>query len=77
MQVVDAGSASVFAFLRSREGERALVLANFSEEPQVIPANFLRLYGLSYEFKDLFSGQAVPSADLTLEGYAVVALQGS
>ena len=77
LQVVDAGSASVFAFLRSREGERALVLANFNEEAQVVPGNFLRLYGLSYEFKDLISGQAVPCADLTLEGYAVMALQGS
>jgi amylosucrase len=76
MRVVDCGSPSVFAFLRSREGQRALVLANFSEEAQIIPANLLRLYGLSYQFTDLLTGNAVPSADLTLPAYEVVCLQG-
>ncbi|HMN59807.1 MAG TPA: amylosucrase, partial [Anaerolinea sp.] len=47
MQVVDVGRPQVFAFLRSQAGARALVLANFSEQPQVIPGNLLRLYGLS------------------------------
>jgi amylosucrase len=75
MQVVDAGAAQVFAFMRSRAGERALVLANFSEQPQVIPANLLRLYGLGYQFTDLLSGRAVAGEDLPLAAYEVVCLQ--
>ena len=74
-QWVDSGSEQVFAFLRTHEGERALVLANFSEQPQRIEANLLRLYGLSYRFKDLLSGLQVPAADLNLGPYDVVCLQ--
>ncbi len=77
MQVVDAGAAPVFAFLRSREGERALLLANFSEQPQLIPGNLLRLYGLGYRFTDLLSGRRVTGEDLALGAYEVVCLQGS
>lgn len=76
MQVVDALSPAVFAYLRTNEGRRALVLANFSEEPQEVRANLLRLYGLSYAFTDLLSGRSVPCADLSLGAYEVMALEG-
>lgn len=76
MQVVDSGSESVFAYLLTCESQRALVLANFSEESQVIPANLLRLYGLSYQFTELLSGRQIPAQDLSLAAYEVVALQG-
>jgi amylosucrase len=77
-QWVDSGSSQVFAFLRTHAGERserALVLCNFSEQPQLIRANLLRLYGLSYHFRDLLSERQVPAADLTLHAYEVVCLQ--
>ena len=74
-QWIDAGSPQVFAFLRTHNGERAIILANFSEESQTIPANLLRLYGLSYQFRDLLSGQATGSDDLHLDAYQVVCLQ--
>ena len=48
-------------FCAARTAQRALVLANFSEQPQVIPANLLRLYGLSYQFTDLLSGRGCPA----------------
>ena len=77
MQVVDVGRPQVFAFLRSQAGARALVLANFSEQPQVIPGNLLRLYGLSYHFTDLLNGSQVGGEDLTLGAYDILCLQGN
>jgi amylosucrase len=76
MQVVDSGSESVFAYLLSHKSQRALVLANFSEDSQLVPANLLRLYGLSYQFNELLSGRQIPAQDLVLGPYEVVALQG-
>jgi len=77
MQVVDVGKPQVFAFLRSQAGARALVLANFGEQAQVIPGNLLRLYGLSYHFTDLLSGSQVGGEDLALGAYDIVCLQGN
>lgn len=74
-QWVDSGSPQVFAFLRTHAGARALALCNFSEQVQLIQANLLRLYGLSYLFKDLLSERLVPAADLNLAAYEVVCLQ--
>jgi len=74
-QWVDAGSPQVFAYLRTHGGARALIFANFGEEPQTVQANILRLYGLSYRFRDLLSGQEHGVEDLRLDAYQVVCLQ--
>jgi glycosidase len=74
-QWVDAGSTQVFAYLRTHQGARAVVIANFGEDPQTVQANILRLYGLSYHFRDLLSGQEVGVEDLHLGAYQVVCLQ--
>ncbi len=74
-EIIDCGNPHVFGFLRSADGERALVLANFSENAQVLPANLLRIYGLSYGFTNLINGQAVDSGELTLEPYELVCLK--
>ena len=74
-QVIETGSPQIFAFVHSYHGERVLVFANFSEAGQVIPANLLRLYGLSYEFTDLLTGEAVAIRDLPLSGYQMVVLK--
>jgi amylosucrase len=69
MDVIETGNDHVLAFIRQGEGERALVFANFSEQVQVLPANLLRLYGISYKFKDLITGREFPLADLELGPY--------
>ena len=74
-QVIESGSPQVFAFVHTYHGERVLVFANFGEEEQVIPANLLRLYGLSYGFTDLLTGEAVPSKDLNLTAYQLLCLK--
>jgi len=66
MQVIDTGSSNVLGFVRSHEGQRAIIMANFSEKEQVVPANLLRLYGLGYTFVDLLSGENFTAQDITL-----------
>ncbi len=70
--VVDTGNGHVFGYVRHGEGQ-VFVLANFSEQAQVIGANTLRTRGLAYELRDLISGETIGAAhDLTLDPYRVV-----
>ena len=76
MQILQTGHESVFGYLRASGSERVLIFANFSEGQQTIPANLLRLYGLSYSFEDLLSEESIPFTDLTLAPYQFVCLRG-
>lgn len=67
--ILNTDNPHVLAYLRSFENQRALVFVNFSEQPQTISGNLLRLYGLGYSFKDLLTGQPVELADLNLSAY--------
>lgn len=68
--IVDFGNAAVFAYSRQGPGGRVLAVANFSERPQTLAANDLRLYGLGYRFADLVSGGRLTAATgLGLEPY--------
>jgi len=72
-EVIDSGSAAVFAYVRSGDGQRVLVLANFSEHEQVVEFNRLRLNGLGYHFTDLVNGPSLPvGEDLKLGPYQYV-----
>ncbi len=80
MQVLALANDHVFGYVRTppaqEAGPRVVVLTNFSERPQQLPANELRLYGLSYRFHDLVSGQTLqPAGELTLAPYQVLWLQ--
>jgi amylosucrase len=74
MQVINTGNPHVLGFVRSHANQRVIILANFSERDQQIPANLLRLYGLSYTFTDLLSGEALSIDDITLVPYDFRAL---
>jgi amylosucrase len=69
MEVMELDNPSVFGFVRSHGAGRVLVFANFSEHGQYIPAQFLRLYGLGYQFTNLRSGETLPYEDISLEPY--------
>jgi amylosucrase len=75
MAVIPTGNDHVLGYMRVFGSQRALVFANFSESEQTLPANLLRLYGLSYQFIDLTSGKAIPSKDLDLGPYQFICLQ--
>ena len=69
-EIVDPGNGHVFGYVRRHKSDRVLVLANFSEEEQVVAANEVRLYGLGYRFKDLVTGEAVSlDEDFVLGAY--------
>jgi glycosidase len=76
MQIIPTGHESVFGYLRSAGSARVLIFANFSEGQPTIPANVLRLYGLSYSFEDLLTEETIPFADLTLTPYQFICLRG-
>ncbi len=70
-QVMDTETDKVLGFVRTYNGERCLVFANFSEEPQSISANILRVYGMAYQFVDLRSKNTIPLADILLEPFEI------
>jgi len=80
MEVADTANQAVLGYVRILEGQnlkagRVLIFANFSEKSQVVLANQLRLYGLSYQFTNLFSGKEFPLQDLQLEPYELACLR--
>jgi amylosucrase len=75
LQVIDTQNEHVLGYVRTCANQRVLVYANFSEQEQVIPANQLRLYGLSYDFVDLHSGEQMQLRDLELEAYGFICLK--
>ena len=75
MQVINVGSDHIFGYVRTGpEGQRAVVLANFTERPQSLHPNEVRLYGLGYQFRDLVEGRTLALGEqmLTLEPYQVM-----
>jgi hypothetical protein len=52
--------------VRISASQRVLIFTNFSEQEQTVPANLLRLYGLSYQYENLLSKGIFPAGDLNL-----------
>lgn len=70
MEVIDSGSPHLFCYARYHGAQRLLIVANFSEQPQHLDGNQLRVYGPGYSFTDLVSGQAhTADKPLQLESY--------
>lgn len=74
MKPMDTGNEHVLGFLRISGAERVLVFCNFSEDTQIISANRLRLYGLSYTFTNIASKKRIELQDLNLGPYEFVCL---
>ena len=75
MDMIQTSNNHVLGFVRSQGNQRVLVFANFTEDNQPLSGNLLRLYGLSYQFKELLTGQPVSTEDLTLAPYQVIMLK--
>ncbi|HEX9116571.1 MAG TPA: alpha-amylase family protein [Anaerolineae bacterium] len=68
--IINTGNGHVFGYVRRGAGGQVFVLANFSEQAQVVGANTLRTRGLSYEFNDLLADEMISgAADLVLTPY--------
>jgi amylosucrase len=65
LEVFDTGNTHLLGYIRQQGGCRITCVANFSERPQALGANQLRLHGLGYQFCDLNAGVTL-GADQTL-----------
>ncbi len=76
MELVATDNPHVLGYIRSHEGNRLLVLANFSDETQTVAGNRLRTAGLGRFFRDRISDAEMATAtDVTLEPYGFVWLE--
>jgi amylosucrase len=74
LQVMNTGNPHVLGYVRTYQHESVLVFANFTEGDQIVSANQLRLYGLSYQFIDLVRAEQIPLQDLVLPPFGFVCL---
>lgn len=76
MDLFDPHNEHVLGFVRSHDGSRVVVIANFNEEDCVITGNQLRTAGLGRFFKDAITSRELPtSEDLHLGPYEILWLQ--
>jgi amylosucrase len=76
MELVATDNPHVLGYVRMHEGNRLLVLANFSEEPQTVAGNRLRTAGLGRFFQDRISGTTIAtSTDIELDTYGFLWLE--
>lgn len=74
-EVVGSGNPHVLAYFRQHMEQSVLVLANFTEDVQNIPAQRLRQLGLRRSLTDLLAGQLVVATEqLSLDPYQMVVL---
>ena len=69
LEAINTDNPHILCFIRTSDNQRAMVIANFSEKRQSLPANLLRMYGVGYHFKDLIQDTLLELADLSLEPY--------
>jgi amylosucrase len=75
-EFVETGNPHLFGFVRQGGGQHLLVIASFSEQPQAMDGNRLRVYGPGYHVTDLITTQAYTASEpLQLEPYQCVWLQ--
>ena len=61
LQVIPTDNAHVLGYVRHHAGQRALIFANFSEQPQALDGNLLRIYGLTPTLHDMFNDETLSS----------------
>ena len=76
MELVATDNPHVLGYIRSHDGNRLLVLANFSDQPQSVAGNRLRTAGLGRFFQDRIGNATVAtSTDVALEPYGFLWLE--
>jgi len=76
MEIVETGSPHILAYIRVSEGNRLIVLANFSEETQHVDGNKLRTTGMGRFFEDVIEGtQYCTSEPVEVLPYQILWLQ--
>ncbi len=76
MQLISLGNPHILGFLRVFEGNRLVVLANFSDAPQSLPGNTIRTAGLGRFFQDVQTEKTYATSEsIDLEPYQLLWLQ--
>ncbi len=76
MDLVPVDNPHVLGFVRHFEGNRTLILANFTEEEQRVPANNIRTGGLGRFFQDLITETEIATHDdLIMQPYGLLWLE--
>ena len=76
VEALDSSNPHVLAFAHYHASGPLLVLANFSEQPQTVPADTLHSQSMSWPARDLITGQHVsPSEGLALSPYQLAWLR--
>ncbi len=75
MDTIQTANEHVLGYVRRCGNERVLIFANFSEDPQILSGNLLRLYGLCYQFEELLTHDQISTGDLSLAPYQFMALK--
>lgn len=75
-EIIETGNPHLFGYVRNHGGQRLLVIANFSEHPQEMPAEKVRTYGPGYQFTDVVAGTTYAArGPLHLDAYGFVWLR--
>ena len=70
LQMVNSGNPGLFAYLRQNNGQRILIVNNFSEQPQDMSADLLSSIGFGDGARDLIGQRRLDrSQDLDLDGH--------
>lgn len=73
MDLFGTANEHVLGFVRTCEGHRTIVLANFSEQPQHVDGNQLRTIGFGRFFEDKISKKTYATSErLTLDPYEIL-----
>jgi glycosidase len=67
LEIIPTENEHILSFIRTRAGQRAIIFANFSENPQTVPARIFEQYSI-YSKKYLHGLSAkTSSGDTTIE----------
>lgn len=73
MELIATANEHVLGYVRFSEGNRLIILANFSDEPQEIEGNKLRTAGLGRFFQDMIEDKTYPTSEnLLMEPYQIL-----
>lgn len=76
LEIFATGNPQLLGYVRQHGGQRISMVANFSERPQPLAGNLLRLNGIGYRFYDLNSGVRIRAGEvLILAPYQFLWLQ--
>ena len=76
MDLFETGNPHVLGYVRRNDGDRLIVLANFSDQYQTVDSNFVRTVGFSRLYHDCIGEKLLNlSAPVQLEPYQLLWLQ--